>query len=262
METTITSQWEELQSAAAERGIALFQGLPVVLGSRGQQDSARTATWTGNLLGFLDVAKAAGIVLAYVLCDVLDYEDVLIAFVKDVNPDFDPKAEPVDKDESAQSLFERLKARSREYAERHGHACSVQCVWVKEGIHHTFESYAPWYDDLFETLTAVTNEAHLIGEERRILLSAADSERINDLAEKLARHPRFGEAQQRRQASLRRSATFPERRKNRRGRFGRRDDLLVGRRAQRESNDGAKGTRSLRLRHVDAGDCRDARHVR
>lgn len=194
MEAAIASRWEELKSAAAERGIALFQGMPLLIGPRGQQGSFRTATWTGDVVGFLDVAKAAGIVLAYTEYDVLDYRGRLVEVVRDEAPLFDPDDKTTDQDKSALWLYERLRERTSKHEQRDGKPCSVQCVWVKEGIHHRFGSRADWYEDFLVTLADVADEAERIDRENRLMLDAAESKRINDLAEQLALHPRYAEA--------------------------------------------------------------------
>ena len=188
----VTDVWGELQQCATERDLTLFQGMP---GTDDEElDSLSVAEWNGDVVGFLDVAKAVGVTLIYVEQKIFAYGDALIEPVRVESPSFDPNMPTNQQDESAVWMYERLQERTRDYARRDGETRSVQCAWTKDGILHRYTSRPDWFDEFTRLVTAVEIEAEFIDRENQIALSTEDAKRVKRLADELARHPRFTEA--------------------------------------------------------------------
>ena len=185
VEAPLAMTWDDLQRAAAERGIVLFRGLPEYVGPRREQATYRTAEWSGDLDGFLDVAKAAGVALAYAFIDVFRYQAAIDDALADAGDDARELAR----------LRAALEKKTKHLSKHDGETVGLQCEWLKDGVLHHFEhDEAEWYDEFVAITYEIAEQQERAAVQEASAESDAEDKRLRALGEQLARHPRFAEA--------------------------------------------------------------------
>lgn len=180
---------QTIREGVDTRGLIAYEGMPSL------RRALAVVQWEGDWSQFLDVAQRARATLIYLCENSFDWETDLRDAASEV--ELLPYSDETGDDTGAEAeawVMARLREQTEEWAVRRDEPSSVACVWVRDGVAHSFHREATWRLALEAAVEEVIAAAQSVAAENRRLDSEEEAKRQHDRADEMARHPRYLEA--------------------------------------------------------------------
>jgi hypothetical protein len=195
-----------VQSAAAEMRLAIFQGIPDLDTRIGKQFPV--ATWGGEWLPFIELAKRSGTTMLYLDTVHFDYEST-VREATNLEEEIEDEEDPEDVG-SVRWLYERIVEQTEEWRSRTGDLAHIQCYWLKGGIAHCHIEDSEWASAFYKVVDAAIRDARNVRQENRVQVTNEKTSRLYQCAEQMARHERYVEASNEAKRQFMAEKLFPE----------------------------------------------------